>query len=146
MDTVVRRIGNSLGIIIPKVQLDAWGIAEGDKLVVREEGIAPRRAARLDHAAIEEDKLRHALQVVESFTPRQIRAKSLANLHRWKASGAWVPAYGEWERILRSGDDGALFSAMLGRDERAKRLRQSMPYVGLLSREQVARLNEQAAG
>jgi len=146
METIVRRIGNSLGIIIPKAQLDAWGIAEGDKLVVREEGIAPRRAGRLDHAAIEEDKLRHALQVVESFTPRQIRAKSLANLHRWKASGAWVPAYDEWERILGSGDDGALFAAMLGRDERANRLRQSMPYVGLLSRAQVARLNEQAAG
>jgi hypothetical protein len=33
---------------------------------------------------------------------------------------------------------------MLGRDERANRLRQSPPYVGLL-RDEVAKLNEEAA-
>ena len=146
MDITVRRVGNSLGVIIPKATLDAWGVTEGDKLTVGEDGITPKRAAGLTHAAIEEDKLRHALQVVECFTPRQIRAKALANLHRWKASGAWVSAYDEWERILRDGDDGELFAAMLGRDERSARLRQSMPYVGLLSREQGRKLNEQAAG
>jgi hypothetical protein len=34
---------------------------------------------------------------------------------------------------------------MLGRDERANRLRQSPPYVGLLPREEVRKLNEEAA-
>jgi len=32
---------------------------------------------------------------------------------------------------------------MLGRDERANRLRQSPPYVGLLPREQVKQLNQE---
>ena len=36
--------------------------------------------------------------------------------------------------------------AMLGRDENAVRLRQSAPFVGLLPKEQVRKLNEEAAG
>jgi hypothetical protein len=56
-----------------------------------------------------------------------------------------TPAYDEWMEIL-GGDDGALFAAMLGRDERSNRLRQSPPYVGMLPREKVAKLNEEAAG
>jgi hypothetical protein len=55
-----------------------------------------------------------------------------------------VSAYEEWTQILR-GDDGALFAAMLGRDERSNRLRQSPPYVGMLPREEVMKLNEEAA-
>lgn len=35
--------------------------------------------------------------------------------------------------------------SMLGRDERSNRLRQSPPYVGMLPREEVRRLNEEAA-
>lgn len=57
----------------------------------------------------------------------------------------WVSAYDEWKRILEHESDGELFVAMLGRDERANRLRQSPPYVGLLSREQVRALNEEAS-
>ena len=138
MDVVIRRIGSSLGIIIPKSQLASWGLGEGDYLSVTEKGISPRKAMDAD-----EDKWRHALAVVDRFTPRQIRAKSLANLHRWKQSGAWVSAYDEWSKIMRGKDDGALFAAMLGRDQRSIRLRQSMPYVGLLSGEQVKALNDQ---
>ena len=141
MDVVIRRIGSSLGIIIPKSRLDSWNLGEGDHLSVTEKGILPRKAVDAD-----EDKWRHALAVVDRFTPRQIRAKSLANLHRWKQSGAWVSAYDEWSEIMKGKDDGVLFAAMLGRDQRSVRLRQSMPYVGLLSREQVKALNDQAAG
>ena len=79
------------------------------------------------------------------FTANQIRAHSLANLHRWKQNGAWVSAYGEWQQILERGGDGELFAALLGRDERSNRLRQSPPYVGMLPREDVRRLNEEAA-
>ena len=56
----------------------------------------------------------------------------------------WVSAYDEWRKIAQSEDDGALFAAMLGRDENAVRLRQSMPYVGLLSPGEVKRLHEEA--
>jgi hypothetical protein len=66
-------------------------------------------------------------------------------LHRWKANGAWNSAYDEWKRLLEDADDGGLFAVILGRDERSNQMRQSPPYVGMLSREDVRRLNEEAA-
>jgi hypothetical protein len=75
----------------------------------------------------------------------RIKFGRTANLHRWRSSGAWVSAYDEWRQILERGDDGELFATMLGRDERSNRLRQSAPYVGLLPREEVRRLNEEAS-
>lgn len=67
----------------------------------------------------------------------------LANLHRWKRQGTWISAYDEWQQILESESDGALFAVMLGRDEESNRLRQSVPFVGLLSREQVEAIYEE---
>ena len=87
-----------------------------------------------------------ALAVVRSFTPAQICAQILANLHRWKLQDTWVSAFDEWQDIAQAGDDGWLFSAMLGRDEDAVRLRQSAPYAGLLPYSEVRKLNEEAAG
>ena len=84
------------------------------------------------------------MAVVRDFTPAQIRAQILANLHRWKAQGTWVSAYDEWQTIASNHKDGELLAAMLGRDERAIRLRQSMPYVGLLPQAEVRKLYEQA--
>jgi antitoxin component of MazEF toxin-antitoxin module len=140
----IRRIGNSFGVIVPKATLDAWGVGEGDSLELRARGIGPptRRGSVQD--TLDEHKRKLAAAVAARFTANQIRAHSLGNLHRWRASGAWVSAYEEWTQILR-GDDGALFAAMLGRDERSNRLRQSPPYVGMLPREEVMKLNEEAA-
>jgi hypothetical protein len=94
---------------------------------------------------LDEHKRNLSVAIAARFPANQIRAHSLANLHAWKNSGAWVSAYAEWQRILEEGDDGELFSALLGRDERSNRLRQSPPYVGMLPREEVRRLNEEAA-
>jgi len=66
-------------------------------------------------------------------------------LHRWKANGVWNSAYAEWKRLIEEADDGELIAVMLGRDERSNQLRQSPPYVGMLPREEVTRLNEAAA-
>jgi hypothetical protein len=86
-----------------------------------------------------------ALAVVRNFTPREIRAQILANLSRWKGQGVWGGAYEEWRQIAATADDGTLFAAMLGRDDNAIRLRQSAPFVGLLPKEEVRKLNEEAA-
>ena len=145
MKLTVRRVGNSLGVIIPKSQLSAWGLREGGELELTERGIRPMATASA-HRALDELKLSLALEVVRRFSPAQIRAQILANLHRWKASGSWVSAYDEWLKIAKSRDDGALFAAMLGRSDEAQRLRQSMPFVGLLPKDEVRRLNEEAAG
>jgi len=146
MKLTVRRVGNSLGVILPKNTLDEWGVGEGDQLELTERGIRPAARGGLSHQALDELKRRIALAVVRSFTPREIRAQMLANLHRWKKQGTWGPAYDEWQAIAQSEDDGALFAVMLGHDENAVRLRQSMPGVGLLPEAEVRKLNEEAGG
>jgi antitoxin component of MazEF toxin-antitoxin module len=142
----LRRIGNSLGVLIPKATLDAWGLGEGDAMELSEGGLRPPRRGGFLHQELDELRRAMALAVVRQFTPTQIRAQMLANLHRWKRQGVWVSAFDEWREVAKSDDDGELFAAMLGRDERAVRLRQSAPYAGLLLPEQVRRLNEEAAG
>jgi bifunctional DNA-binding transcriptional regulator/antitoxin component of YhaV-PrlF toxin-antitoxin module len=142
----VRRVGNSLGVLLPKALLDAWGIAEGDELELTERGIHPPGRRGYSHQDLDDLRLSVSMAVIRRRTAREIRAKILGNLHRWKKQGSWVSAYDEWSDIARSEDDGALFAAMLGRDENAVRLRQSMPYVGLLPQQEVKRLYEEAAG
>jgi antitoxin component of MazEF toxin-antitoxin module len=140
----IRKIGNSLGVIIPKSALDKWGLAEGGELDLKEDRIVPvgRGFTKSD---LDELRLERALAIVRLFTPREIRAKGLANLHRWKAGGTWNAAYEEWKGILADPDDGRLFAAMLGRDQDSVRLRQSAPYVGLLPQDVVREMNEKIA-
>jgi antitoxin component of MazEF toxin-antitoxin module len=146
MKLTIRRIGNSLGVIIPRRALDSWGLREGDGLELTGGGIRPPTSVRgSPHEVLDALKRNLAVAIAARFTANQIRAHSLANLHRWKQSGAWVSAYAEWQQILERGDDGELFAALLGRDERSNRLRQSPPYVGMLPRDDVRRLNEEAA-
>jgi antitoxin component of MazEF toxin-antitoxin module len=144
METTVRRIGNSLGVIVPRSLLDQWGVGEGDRLEITASGIRPRQR-RNAQELLDELKLSIALEVVRRHSPGEIRLRSRKNLRRWKASGVWSKAYEEWRHIIESGDDGELLKAMVGRDERANRLRQSMPYAGMLPREVTRRLNEEAA-
>jgi antitoxin component of MazEF toxin-antitoxin module len=145
MKIAVRRIGNSLGVILPKSTLDAWGVGEGDHLELTERGIRPPRGG-FSQEALDEHKRRLAAAVASGFTASHIRAHSLGNLHRWKANGTWGSAYEEWQRLLEHASDGELFAVLLGRDERSNQLRQSPPYVGMLSRREVERLNEEAVG
>jgi antitoxin component of MazEF toxin-antitoxin module len=146
MKVRLRRIGNSLGVLLPKATLDSWGVAEGDALELDERGLRPRGRGGFAHRELDELRLALSLAVVRRHTAREIRAKILANLHRWRRQDSWVSAYDEWNQLARSEDDGALFAAMLGRDENAVRLRQSMPYVGLLTQQEVRKLYEEAAG
>ena len=146
MKLVVRRIGNSLGVILPKPTLDAWGIEEGDHLDLTDRGIRPVSRGGFSTEQLDEHKRRLAAAVVSRFTAKHIRGHSLGNLHRWNEDGVWNSAYGEWKKLLEHANDGELFAVLLGRDEHSNQLRQSPPYVGMLSREEVRKLNEEAAG
>ena len=146
MRIVLRRIGSSLGIIVPKTTLQLWGLGEGDHLELNERGIRPIDKSASSHEVLDELKRKLAAEVASRFTPNLIRAHGLGNLHRWQRNGVWGPVYGEWRTLLEDANDGELFAAMLGRDEHSNRLRQSPPYVGLLPREVVRRLNEEATG
>jgi antitoxin component of MazEF toxin-antitoxin module len=146
MKCTIRRIGNSLGVILPKPTLITWGVGEGDSLELTERGLRPPASGGFTQDGLDELKRSIALAVVRCFRPTEIRAQMLANLHRWKSHGAWVSAYDEWEELARLDDDGALYAAMLGRDDNSVRLRQSMPFVGLLPAQEVKRLHEEATG
>jgi len=146
MKIPVRRIGNSLGIILPKTTLDRWGVGEGDSLELTEHSVRVPRRSGFSQAELDDLKLRIALAVVRDFSLPQIRAQILANLHRWKQQGMWISAYDEWRELAARGEDGALFAAILGRDDEAVRLRQSMPFVGLLAPAKIRQLYEEAAG
>jgi len=145
MKLLVRPIGNSLGVIVPRAALRQWGIQRGDTLELTAKGIYPRRRARGAHAALDALKRAIAFEVASRYSPQQIRSRSLANLDRWERHGVWCDAYGEWRDILSSSDDGKLYAAMLGQDDRSNRLRQSMPFVGMLPQDVLGRLREEAA-
>lgn len=144
MKVALRRIGNSLGVILPKATLDAWGVVEGDELELTERGLHPQRHGGFSHQELDQLRLAISFAVVRNCTPREIRAKSLANLHKWQQQGTWGSAFDEWQEIINSNDDGRLYAVMLGRDENPTRLRQSMPYVGLLPQAEVRKLYEEA--
>jgi antitoxin component of MazEF toxin-antitoxin module len=145
MKLTVRRIGNSLGVIVPRKVLNGWGVREGDFLELTTGGIRPRRGRRSGHERLDELKRAISAEVVSRFRPGEIRRKSLDNLSRWKEAGVWCSAYDEWLEILEGGDDARLYAAMLGRTAEANRLRQSMPYVGLLPKDVLENLREKAA-
>jgi len=145
MKLTVRRIGNSLGLIIPRRALRAWGVGEGDALELTPDAIRPRRPRRSGHAALDELKRAISAEVVARFRPDEICRRALANLERWKQTGAWCSAYDDWLEILHTGDDARLYAAMVGKTDEANRLRQSMPYVGMLPKDVLEELREEAA-
>lgn len=85
----LRRIGYSLGVILPRATLAAWGLKEGDDLELTREGLKFPRRSGLSHPELDEHKRRHALAVVGQFSARQF----LANLHRWKRQGVWAESH-----------------------------------------------------
>lgn len=135
----IRPIGNSLGVVIPRTQLQAWGVSEGDELELTEHGITVPKSEHAQ-ARLDEAKRLISAAVVAYFPPERIRQKSAENLQRWKVSGAWCSAYDEWVEIIAHASNAELLEAMLGHDDRANRLRQSMPYVGLLPQDEVRRI------
>ena len=139
----IRRIGNSLGVIVPREMLNAWGVREGGTLEGDNAGIWPPGRKPRGHAELDELKRRISLEVLARHKPAGIRRRSLENLARWKKSGVWCGAYDEWLEILEHGSDQALFGAMAGTDDRGNRLRQSPPYAGMLPRDVLERLREE---
>ena len=137
---VIRRVGNSLGVLLPKELTAQWGVGVGDYLTLSEAGIVPP-PKKNTHLVLDDLKLAISMEVVSRFPVDEIRKKSRENLARWKKQGTWGPAYAEWRDLLAL-DDANLVKTMIGRDDKSNRLRQSMPYVGLLPKDVVEALRE----
>lgn len=89
------------------------------------------------------DGMRHRIgcEILSRFPLSTVRDRSRNNLLRWRAQGVWSESYDEWLRIIESGSDIFLVSVMIGFDEDCYRLRQSMPYVGMLEQSLVRRIH-----
>jgi len=136
----IRRVGNSQGVLLPKEVINRWGLSVGDYLLLDDESIRPPPKKNA-HELLDELKRAISVEVLARFSLQDIRAKAQLNLERWRAAGTWGGAYDEWQAVLR-GNDENLVKTMLGHDDRSNRLRQSMPYVGLLPQEVVGALRE----
>lgn len=90
-------------------------------------------------------KHRISCEVLSRYSISEIRKKSAENLERWQSLGTWSPAYDEWLRIIKTCNDIELISCMIGSNEHSNQLRQSMPYVGMLDKETVRKINEEIA-
>jgi hypothetical protein len=139
----IRKIGNSLGVLIPAQSLRAWKVSEGDDMELTEAGIRPRISRENTQVRMDRIKRNIAIEVVRRFRVSDIRARSLHNLERWEKADAWVSAYGEWRTLMEKADDAAVLATMVGEDDRSNRLRQSMPFVGMLPEELSRRLREE---
>ncbi|QYG02517.1 hypothetical protein [Massilia sp. NP310] len=87
------------------------------------------------HDKIDRFKLLSSKDILAKFELATIRARSLSNLDRWNSNGVWCSAHDEWRTLMQSGSDEEIILAMTDPGENANRLRQSPPYVGLLSQE-----------
>lgn len=72
--------------------------------------------------------------------PLQVIGKARATLRHWmsrSSAAASNPAYTEWLSILEKAEPRELASLITTDDQKAARLRQSSPFAGVLSPEQV---------
>lgn len=90
---------------------------------------------RNPHLLLDDRKLWVAQAVLKAAELPIIRAKSLSNLERWKAKGTWGQVYDEWWEIMTNATDEYLIDIMTGEYDEANRLRQSMPYTGIIDEE-----------
>ena len=143
MKLTIRRVGNSLGVIIPLETLRRWGLGEGDALELGEESIRRPRRAQNRQAALDRLKRSMAIEVVRRHSTAEIRRLSIQNMLRWRAAGSWNSSYEAWLEIMEEGTDGTLLEAMVGDSDRANELRQSMPFVGMIPEDVRSRLVEE---
>lgn len=90
------------------------------------------------HELRDEEKLRlHQLVARElARDPRRVLDIAIENLRRWTDSDSESPYYREWLEILRTYSVQELAALLVADTEEARRLRQSTPFVGVVSREE----------
>lgn len=91
---------------------------------------------------LDQIKLQLAKFIITNFSISMIREKGISNLNRWKSQDVWCSAYDEWYALLNTGKDEEIVIAMTAEDQRSNRLRQSPPYVGLVTQETVLKFHK----
>jgi hypothetical protein len=88
-----------------------------------------------EHDILDEIKRRRAVAILAIASMETIRGVGLANISRWISQGVYCSAFSEWETLLTHGSDVEIEKIMTSTSEKANRLRQSPPYVGILDQE-----------
>lgn len=88
-----------------------------------------------EHDILDEIKRRRAAAVLGILSIENIRSLGLANIARWQHQGVYCSAFDEWKVLLTSGSDDEIKEMMTSTGQKANRLRQSPPYVGILNQE-----------
>ena len=66
------------------------------------------------HDRLDSFKLAAAKAVVETLEMPKLRQHGISNLARWRDSGVWCGAYGEWLDLLINKSDAEVLEAMIG--------------------------------
>lgn len=103
----------------------------------------PLPRQRNAHATLDSIKHKIACEVLATFSVAEVKARSKANIERWRSNGAGDAVYDEWCTIIDDLDDGKMIAAMVGLGDNSNRLRQSPPYVGMLPKSVVRKFNEE---
>jgi hypothetical protein len=90
---------------------------------------------RNPHQLLDDLKLWLSQAALSRADLQTIRTHSLSNLERWKALGTWSPVYDEWSELMTHASDEHIIEIMTGEGEEPNRLRQSIPYPGLVDEE-----------
>lgn len=91
--------------------------------------------ARNSHLLLDDLKLQLSRATLSQADLMTIRLHSLSNLNRWKSKGTWSPVYDEWLELMMYASDDCIIGIMTCEGDEPNRLRQSMPYVGMLDSE-----------
>lgn len=91
------------------------------------------------------DTIKHRIscEVLATFPISEIKKRSMGNIERWRINGFESKAYDEWVEIIKDQDNQKMISAMIGLNQRSNQLRQSIPYVGMIDKEIVRKINEE---
>jgi hypothetical protein len=90
------------------------------------------------HARRDEEKMRLHRAVAQQLLrdPEGVLAIARTNLRRWLEQDENTPYYEEWDDLLRTLSVQELADLIVADSEEARRLRQSTPFVGVISREE----------
>src|SRR5258708_24924747 len=100
MKVPLRRIGNSLGVLLPKAPLDTWGLSEGDALDLTERGLRPPPRGGFLHQELDELTPSIPPPNLRGFPPRHVSKQILPNLHRWERRRGLTTDAPPWLRHL----------------------------------------------
>lgn len=89
-----------------------------------------------EHDILDEIKRRRATAILTTTSMETIRCVGLANISRWMSQGTYCSAFDEWTTLLTHGSDDEIREIMTSISQKANRLRQSPPYVGILNQEE----------